>query len=100
MRPGRKNVEMVMIATGSKSPGQSPETDEARATPLPINVHPQAKNIRRKRGERSPPRHFFISGRIRQGPTFRFLARPREEVIIEVKNATRNNKESVEDRLY
>ena len=41
----KANVEMAMIAPGSKSPGHFLETDEARATPLPINVNPQAKNI-------------------------------------------------------
>ena len=91
MRPGRKNVEMATAALGSKLPEQVTATEDARATPLLENVNPQAKNMRRKRGERSPPRYLFVSGRIRQGPTFRFLARPREEEMIEVENATKNN---------
>ena len=47
-----------------------------------MSVNPQAKKMTTKRGERRPP-----SGRILQGPTFRLLARPREEVITELEKA-------------
>ena len=49
----------------------------ARARALLKSVRPQAKKRRRNRAENR-------SGRIRHGPTFRFLARPREEVMIDV----------------
>ena len=102
MRPGRKNAEMATAAPDSKSPDTNEHrvTEEARATPLPINVNPHAKKMRRKRCERSPPKYLFISGRIRQGPTFKFLARPREVVMIEVENAIKNSIESVLDSSY
>ena len=57
---------------------------------MATSVNPQATKMRIKRGERSPPRNLFCSGRIRQGPTLRFLARPRDEVMIDVEKATEN----------
>merc|ERR1712218_306496 len=71
-----------------------PFTEEARANPLPNSVNPHAKKMRMNLGERSPPRFVFCSGRIRQGPTFRFLARPREEVMMDDEKPTRNSTES------
>ena len=99
MKPGRKNVEKAMAAPGRTFARVGrvhvPATAEARATPLPTSVKPQAKKMRTNRGERSPPRYLFCSGRIRQGPTFRFLARPREEVMTDVENATKKRTELV-----
>ena len=45
-------------------------------------------------GEKSP----FCSGRMRQGPSFRFFARPREDVITDVVKAKRKARESVLSR--
>ena len=62
-----------------------------------MSVSPQAKKRGMKHGERSPPRHvvFCSSGRIWHGPTFRFLARPREEARTDVENETEKRRESV-----
>ena len=95
MRPGRKKVAMVKEVPAAKLGSPQGPSAEATAVPFPTNVEPQAKKISRKRGERRPPRQAFCSGRIRQGPTFKFLARPREEVRMDVENATKKSTESV-----
>merc|ERR1712172_240565 len=99
MKPGRKNVERAMAAPGRTLANvarlHDSATAEARAKPLPTIVKPQTKKMRRNRGERSPPSCLFCSGRIRHGPTFRFLARPRDEVMTDVEKATKNRTESV-----
>ena len=89
-KPGRKKVERATAAADRSSPSliRVCVTPIETASPLKTSVAPQAKKMKINRGERSPPRHFFCSGRIRQGPTFRFLARPRAEVMTDVEKAT------------
>ena len=83
-KPGRKKLNTAMAAATARPwlYGWEPSTALASATPLLISVRPQAKKTRTNRGERSPPRQFPSSGTIRQGPTFRFLARPRDDVMM------------------
>ena len=92
-KPGMKKSKTAMAApTGTAPAGgsQDPSTAAARAKPLLTRVRPQAKKMRTNRGERSPPRHLFCSGRIRHGPTFKLLARPRDDVKTDVVKATKN----------
>ena len=92
--PGRRKVEMAMAAADRISPSLIREcvTPIETARPLKTSVAPQAKQMRMNCGERSPPRQLFCSGRIRQGPTFRFLPRAREEEMTDVEKATPSNK--------
>ena len=94
--PGRRRVAKAMLMEAierslswSGSAHAVTPSAEMRAKALTRNVRPQAKKMRMNRGERSPPRHLFCAGRILHGPTFRFLARPKEEVMIDVEKATR-----------
>ena len=83
--PGRKKVAMaVKTKFLSSHPGK---TAEQRPNPLPTSVNKQAKKMTMNRGEKKPP-----LGRILQGPTFRLLARPREEVITELEKARKKPK--------
>ena len=68
---------------------------KARARPLLTSVRLQAKKMMMNRGERRPPKFSFCSARIRLGPTPRFLARQREEVMIDVEKATMKRIKSV-----
>ena len=56
---------------------------------MPKSVTLQATKMRTNRDEIRPPRFFFCSGRILHGPTFRFLARPRDDEMIEVEYTTK-----------
>ena len=98
--PGRKKVERAIATPPERSAPHGPlpalplpTTTLARAIPLPTRVKPQAKKTRMNFGERNSPRYLFCSGRIRHGPTFRFLERPREEVMIDVEKATKKRRE-------
>ena len=63
MRPERKKVAMVRAKAPvfRKDSLQEPTSTngEARANPFPSNVNPHAKKIKRKRGERRPPKQVF-----------------------------------------
>ena len=97
-KPGRKKVEKVMVAAPARSVPQKRTSSDssavARATPLLMNVRLHAPKMRRKRGERSPLRCRFCCSRIRDGPTFRFLASPREEVMTDEEKPKRKRTES------
>ena len=90
-KPGRNRVANAMpmeaidrsLSWSGLAQAVTPSA-EMRANALTRNVRPQAKKMRMNLGERSPPKHLLCAGRIRHGPTFRFLARPREEVMMEV----------------
>ena len=57
---------------------------------MPASVSQQEKKIRITCGEIRP----FSSERMRQGPRFRFLARPREDVIAEVVKVKKKSSKS------
>ena len=73
-KPGRRRVDnekatLPAKTVGSGDPGPS-RIEPAREKPLATRTKQQEKNMRMKRGERSPPKHLFSLGRIRHGPTF------------------------------
>ena len=93
-KPGRRRVDnekatLPAKTAGSGDPGPS-RIEPAKEKPLATRTKQQEKNMRMKRGERSPLKHLFCSGRIRHGPTFKFLARPKDEVMTDVENAVMN----------
>ena len=87
-RPGRK---MKAIVKKVFRPLTSSEAKNAfaRPTALLTKVNKQAKKMRMK--WTSPPMKLVCSLRIRQGPTFRFLATPRIAVRLDVPKVMRNS---------
>ena len=63
--------------------------------PLASKCETAGEEKRRKIGEKSP----LSSGRIQQGPSFRFLARPREDVIYDVVKVKKKARELVLSRF-